>query len=119
MVIEMPYNKNLSSNSYKIVGRGGRRTNCTKPDVKLWMELLADKIREEEDFYLFYGLPVKVKVDGYFLDNRRPDIHNLHKVIADAVEPALGINDKYIQCVDGEAFPDCERQRLVIEISLL
>ena len=96
MLITMPYVKDLSVNSYKIMGRGGRHTTATKKHVVVWMNELADKIREHELFNEFFGTPVNIRLKGYFKDDRAPDLHNLHKVIGDAVEPAIGVNDKNI-----------------------
>jgi len=100
MTITMPYIKDLSVNSYKIMGRGGRHTTATKPHVTEWMNELADKIREHELFNEFFGTPATIYVKGFFVDDRAPDIHNLAKVICDAIEPAIGVNDKNIRFKD-------------------
>jgi len=91
-VIIIPYIGGvLSKNAYKFKTRG------TKPEVKAWMESLAYKAREiEVPKYPQY----LVKVKGYFWDNRRPDIHNLFPVIADALQEGLGVNDKNFRMVD-------------------
>lgn len=39
--------------------------------------------------------PVQIQLSGRFMDKRVPDLANLHKVIGDALEAALGINDKH------------------------
>lgn len=92
-VIEMPYiGSILSDNSYKLPTRG------TKPFVKRWMRELADKVRAldipESDRY-------QIGVRGLFLDERRPDISNLFKVISDSVQRGLGVNDKHFRLIDG------------------
>ena len=97
----MPYiGKELSVNYYKVTGRGGRPTNKTRPEVELWMDKLGTFIKEREDYLVFRGRPLIVELTGYFQDGRHPDLHNLHKVIADALQSALGINDKYIRFRD-------------------
>jgi len=120
MRITMPYSgKNLSCNYYKIVGRGGRPTNCTKPDVKKWMKDLEDTVREHPDYDEFLGNPVLIKLAGRFVDERCPDLSNLHKVISDSVSNALGSDDKTYRFLDlgyttGHAVP-----RLEIEVVLI
>ena len=91
--IIMPYIGGiLSENSYKFATRG------TKPFVKLWMKELEDKVRQLDiPRHKLY----EIGVSGRFTDERRPDIPNLFKVILDAIERGLGINDKYFQAVDG------------------
>ena len=116
----MPYiGRNLSENYYKIVGRGGRRTNKTRPEVVLWMNQLADLVREHPDHAEFYGNGIEVKLWGRFKDERCPDLNNLHKVIADALEAGLGVNDRHLRFIDkgyttGHPFP-----RLDMEIEPL
>lgn len=100
MKIQMPYLREVSVNSYRIVGKGGRPTNAIKPSVLFWMADLADRIREHPDFDEYYGIPCIVYVKGFFVDGRVPDIHNLFKCVADAIEPAIGVNDRDIRCID-------------------
>lgn len=90
--IAMPYIGGiLSENAYKWKTRG------TKPIVKIWMRELADKVRELD-------IPrvesYEIGVFGKFTDERRPDIPNLFKVISDAIEDGLGVNDKNFRLVD-------------------
>lgn len=90
----MAYFGELSVNRYKI-----GRTKFTSPKVKKWMAVLASVIRGfSEDL----ELPITIKLAGNFKDERYPDLSNLHKVIGDAVEMGLGINDKYYKFVDGD-----------------
>ena len=90
--IVMPYIGGiLSENNYKFKTRG------TKPFVKMWMGELAEKVRELD---ITKCETYEVGVFGKFTDERRPDISNLFKVVADAVEKGLGINDKYFRLVD-------------------
>jgi Holliday junction resolvase RusA-like endonuclease len=81
----------LSENAYKY------RTKMTKPIVRLWMRELEQKVRA-------LNIPqvesYEIHVFGKFLDERRPDISNLFKIISDAIEDALSINDKNFRLVD-------------------
>lgn len=91
-VLVMPYIGGiLSENAYKFQTRG------TKPFVKLWMRELAEKARELE-------VPrckvYEVGVFCRFRDERRPDTSNLFKVIGDALQKGLGVNDKHFRFVD-------------------
>ncbi len=100
MKLQMPYLREVSVNSYHIVGKGGRPTNAIKPSVLFWMADLADRIREHPDFDDYYGNPVTIHLTGHFVDERCPDLSNLHKVLADAIEPAIGVNDKEFRFID-------------------
>ncbi len=97
LMIDMEYIGGvLSVNHYKYQGR------FTKPSVRQWMDELAlviSQIARDKKF----KPPVTIKVDGFFADQRAtPDLHNLHKVIGDAVEQGLGINDRDFRFQDGE-----------------
>jgi len=46
--------------------------------------------------------PVHICIDGFFKDERIPDLANLHKVIGDALQIGLGINDKKFRFQDGK-----------------
>ncbi len=107
VVIEMDYiGKELSVNHYK----WGR---YTKTETKNWMEELGWKLRPYhiED----WKLPLTVQCDGHFKDERRPDLHNLSKVILDAIEEATGINDKHMRWKDGYVLIG-EEPKLIITI---
>lgn len=81
----------MSENSYKL------KTRRTRPMVKMWMQELAEKVG---------GLNIpkcqgyRIGVFGKFTDERRPDISNLFKVISDAIEDGLGVNDKHFKLID-------------------
>ncbi len=79
----------LSVNRYKIKDRTGHATKKTKKHVEAWMEDLAETVRSHKDLHSVVGRPVTVKLSGKFRDERFPDLHNLHKVIGDALGPAL------------------------------
>lgn len=94
--IIMPYIGGvLSVNRYKIRGRGGHPTNKTKPEVEIWMTQLADKVKG-----LGFGSDTVIELKGHFSDDRVPDLHNLHKVIGDAIKEGLGVDDKDFRFVD-------------------
>lgn len=87
-VVEIPYLNLISVNKYKIV-KGGRPTNKTRPEVEQWMGELADRVR-----HLELAPPILIKLSGKFKDYRIPDLANLHKVIGDALQEGLRINDQ-------------------------
>ncbi len=72
----------------------------TKREVKDWMAELGWSIKQYhiED----WKLPLRVTCDGRFKDKRsQPDLHNLSKVILDAIEETTGINDRDMRWRDG------------------
>jgi len=86
--VVMPYLGGiLTNNNYKI----GRKKRKTRPLVVIWMDELAEKVRKLE-------VPecgeYQVELYGKFWDERRPDLHNLHKVIGDALQRGLAKDDK-------------------------
>ena len=81
----------LSENMYK------RQTRQTRPYVRLWMKELAKKVKELE---VAECETYEIGVFGKFTDERRPDIQNLFKIISDAIEDGLGVNDKHFRMVD-------------------
>lgn len=85
----------LSTNAYKVRGRGGVQTNRTKKVVKLWMDELTRRVRGFEG----YG-SLTITLYGEFVDARVPDLANLHKVIGDAIKVGVGIDDKYFKFID-------------------
>jgi len=83
----------LSDNNFKFQTRG------TKPFVRMWMRELEDKVR-------IANIPQVGKytiiISGFFTDERRPDLSNLHKVIGDSIKKGLSVDDKYFSYRDGE-----------------
>jgi Holliday junction resolvase RusA-like endonuclease len=109
--IEMTYLGGiLSKNAYKI-GRG------TKPEVKRWMKALEDKSRLL-NLELEKKQTIEVGVFGYFWDGKRPDIHNLTEVIADALKKGLGVDDRYFKMVTDGWECGHKNQRLIIRIKV-
>ncbi len=96
MKVIVPYiGKDLSVNYYRIRGRGGLETTKIKPHVKIWMQQLGEKVRGfETDGNL------TISLYGKFVDNRVPDLHNLHKVIGDAIKEGVGYDDKDFKFID-------------------
>jgi len=94
--VTMPYIGGvLSVNSYKVRGRYGFATNATKRVVKLWMNELAQKVKGFE-----HNGSLTITIYGKFLDERVPDLANLHKVIGDAIKDGVGLDDKNFKFVD-------------------
>ena len=84
----------LSVNRYTF--HGGHKI---RPQVSDWMDTLAGRASE-----LFNGRevpdPLIVRLSATFRDNRVPDLANLHKVIGDALQRALPLNDRFYRFVD-------------------
>ena len=112
--VVMPYTGyHLSVNAMKIVVKG-RRTHRNFSEVDDWMFQLALKVSHLKGQL---KPPIKVGLFGKFRDERRPDLHNLHKVLGDALEEGLGINDKDILISDEGFELGYLDQELVITIS--
>lgn len=109
----------LSVNRYKY--KGGIHT---KREVKNWMDALAiltnNEMRKLEICpSTFPTHPIKIHLSGIFKDNRVPDLANLHKVVGDALEMALDINDKHFRFIDGGYLIDKEQlPELIIGIEV-
>lgn len=95
--ITMPYIGGiLSDNNYKFLNK------ATKPIVTIWKKELA---RKAEDLDIPKAERYEVRVFGKFTDERRPDVSNLFKVIADGLKKTrwyegLGVDDKHFQLKD-------------------
>lgn len=89
ITIKMPYIPGLSVNHYKF--SGGK---YTRPEVKQW----KDCLRGEVEWNSPEMSAPKIIVSAEFQNKRStPDLHNLLKVICDAIAPALGVNDRDIR----------------------
>jgi Holliday junction resolvase RusA-like endonuclease len=102
----------LSVNRYKT------REGAVKSQVQRWMEDLAWAVSFEWRKKRLEP-PIRVRLDGYFKDPRVPDLHNLHKVIGDALENGLGINDREFRFEDGEVRVGVHEPVLRITLSSL
>jgi len=111
MKIVMPYiGKSLSVNSYRI--RYGKiQTTKIKPETKLWMSDLAERVRGFE-----HNGGAVVSVFGKFYDGRVPDLDNLAKVILDAIKVGIGLDDRHIRFIS-EGY-DTGYDKPVLEITL-
>lgn len=87
----MQYIPGLSHNAYKLPN------GATKPHVRRWMRELSALVGASD---IPSAPQYVVGIRGRFADERRPDISNLFKVILDAVELGLKVNDKYFTAVD-------------------
>jgi len=66
-----------------------------KREARDWQDALAWLAYAECHNYTV-PQPVQIAVSGRFKDERStPDLANLHKLIGDALQMALGINDKH------------------------
>jgi len=113
--VQMEYiGKQLSVNHYKVSGYHTRR------DVQKWMDDLATMVTLLVCTQkLQVNPPLTVEIRGKFRDRRsRPDLHNLHKVIADALEAGLGIDDQHIGFRDGDVEVGCDDPHISIRIHL-
>lgn len=88
--VEMEYLPDCSKNSYKL------RNGAIKKQVTDWMECLTFMVRALKNSQgVEFKPPVTVRIDGIFKDMRSmPDLHNFLIVTCDAIEEALGINDR-------------------------
>ncbi len=108
LMIRMPYIGGvLSENFYK------RRNYNTKGVVKSWKALLTEHVEKGD---LPKASRYQIGVKGFFKDERRPDISNLFKIISDAVQDGLQVNDKYFIMVDEGCVECSEREEVVITI---
>lgn len=105
LVIDMPWEKNLSVNHMRY-GAGGHYRK--KPEVQAWMEQLKSLTwwrcyypEGKEPFSQTFEIPIRIVVDFRFPSARRTDDHNYYKGIADAVAAGLGIDDKDLRISTG------------------
>lgn len=96
IVVEMPWEKNLTVNHMRFGAKGGYRK---RPEVQAWMEASAWSIKSKIRGGGWGDLhpPIKVLIEFRYPDQRWRDDHNYYKVIADAVAAGLGIDDKDIR----------------------
>jgi len=105
----------LSVNHYKYRGK------FTKPETKVWMQVLRTKTRRGLR-YSKVKLPPTIHLTGIFKDKRScPDLANLHKVIGDALQDcAPGMeNDREFRFVDeGYTIDKSKEPTLIIGIEV-
>lgn len=96
--IKVPYPGScLSVNHYKYYRSGLRRT---KTETRHWMEQFIALIQPKLLIHTKEFESATITLEGYFKDKRSPDLANLHKVIGDALQEAICLNDKYFDFVD-------------------
>ena len=100
----------LSVNHYKY--RGGKRT---RNETLQWMQELACAVRPYSTLF-HTNRAVRIVLWGHFRDNRRPDLANLYKVIGDALQDGLGVNDKLFQFEDGGIIIGATAPQLKLDI---
>lgn len=115
IVVDMPWEKELSVNHMRFGARGGYRR---KPHVQAWMGRLGYEVYAA-NWHLDLGhkTPLSVIVDFRFPNARTHDDHNLYKVIADAVAAGLHIDDKDIRISTRSVTVDRERPGFTITVS--
>ena len=112
IVVEMPWEKNLSVNASHF-GPGGHYRR--KPNVQAWMRALSWELRALTRGYVF-NVPVQLTVDFRFPDARQRDDHNYYKVICDAVSGGIFVNDKDIRISTGTVEIDRDNPGFTITV---
>jgi len=97
--LPMPYiGKRLSVNHY--MGKNKYGAMFIYPEVVQWMQALTARA----NYHLRNSkvkLPPTIHLSGIFKDKRSMiDLSNGHKIISDALEQSLGINDREFRFVD-------------------
>ena len=101
--IVMPYNgcAGWSINHIKV---GGNMAWKLTPEAAATKTEIIWKAKNAIAFTTWIPVaPLRVIIEGYFADKRHAiDIHNSLKLVCDALEDALGVNDKYfrVECLD-------------------
>lgn len=90
--VEIPYIGKALSVNYYHVRFGTRETTKIRPETKLWMSQLTEKVRGFE-----HQGDVTVSVFGKFTDGRVPDLDNLAKVILDSIKVGINLDDRHIK----------------------
>lgn len=108
----------ISINHYKDQRSHGHHTRV---EATRWMNNLALMARAEANRL---GIEVKppliIRLSGWFKDWRSvPDLHNLHKVIGDALQQAFFVNDQLFRFEDGEIAVGTHDPMLRIEVEIL
>lgn len=116
LTITMSYMGTLSVNRYK-TNRG-----IIRREVRRWMADLAYTVHNalldlDISTEPIFSPPIRIRIDGYFRDNRVPDLANLHKVIGDALQDGLGVDDKHFRFEDGDVVTGEKNPRLRIVLS--
>lgn len=82
----MPYIGKILSVNYCYTRQGFLKSQARK-----WRDALALSVRVAGGREL--KPPIRIYLTGYFRPKHRPDIHNLHKLIADGIQAGIEIDD--------------------------
>ena len=118
--ITIPYRgaRSISINHSKV--GGNMRWKYTHEAAGTRDEIIV-KIKNALAFTDWYPHPpLKVTIEGWFRDRSRAiDLHNAIKLVADAVEAATGVNDKYFRVETGESHFHSELPKIDIAVEQL
>lgn len=106
-----------SVNHAYITTRQGRRVLTS--DAKRWIEqaqLIAQMAKQNHGWRFHDGGKLVMELYAYWPDAKRRDIHNLHKLIADAFEGVLYRDDKMLLIRDMDFVIDRRRPRVEIVV---
>ena len=110
LTVEMAYLPTLSINRYR-TGRG-----IIRYEVQCWMDELAKIVgMMTRTSNIQFKPPIKIELELIAQDKRHPDIHNLHKVVADGISLGLEIDDKHFLFEDKSVIIG-ENPRLIITV---
>lgn len=109
ITVDLPYIGKVISVNHYLGKRKSHYGFYVKGETKAWMDELGWKIKSahiEE-----WNLPLTVKCDGLFRDGRStPDLSNLSKVVLDAIQEAIGVNDVNMRWHDGTVKIDSNKE---------
>lgn len=96
--IELPYPGDAISKNHMY--NSGKRSQGLTPAASAWKTTLVEWLQ----YFPFYRMssyvvpPVGVEIGGRFTDGKhRPDLHNLTELVCDAIQEAIGVNDKHFE----------------------
>ena len=115
--ITIPYRgaESISVNHFKV--GGNMRWKYTDEAASTRDEITV-KIKNALAWTKWYPrVPLKVTIQGWFKNRRNAiDLHNAIKLVADAVESATGVNDKYIRVETMEPHFHSEQPKISITV---
>ena len=78
------------------------------------------KLGMDVEFMASAGDRVRISVKAYFKDKRSAsDLDNLKKLLGDAIQQGIDVDDKYFNFVDFEPSFDMEYPRLKVELVII
>ncbi len=107
----LPDNRRMTRNRY--TGQ-----TVLRSDVLKWMEQLGWMVRAlMNSSNISFNLPIKITLGAEFPTKVYPDLHNLVKVVCDAIKEGLGIDDKFYSVDVGQPWVvACCEPKLIITI---